>query len=256
MLCALAIGLIVVWRVAVSNSSSQNPPPFVWPGASGLVAAWRSGWSEDQVKGPGNQPASHYKLAKHGDVGRGKRNELLFTNGWVDMAGVDKDLLAACQRTNQFTLEFTLASKVVRTERAEPIVALGSNPRTLDFLLAQDGDRLICQLRTSRTPKNAAPPNIDLSWFGAGFWRHMVISYRPGEFVCYLDGHMMKQLTDIQGDLGTWTAQPLVLAHKGKGKRSWRGEIERIAVFNRFIDEDEAERRFASFRDGLPHESK
>jgi hypothetical protein len=110
----------------------------------------------------------------------------------------------------------------------------------VSFSLAQRGDELVFLLRTSV----AGPPDyqpVALGRIGAGEPTHVVVSYRPGQLVAYLNGERVLESDAVQGDLGSWSERDLLLFGKGHGSDSnWDGTIEGVALYGRFMEAAEA----------------
>ncbi|HUW34181.1 MAG TPA: PKD domain-containing protein [Planctomycetota bacterium] len=82
---------------------------------------------------------------------------------------------------------------------------------------------------------------------------HLMVSYKPGQLVCYLDGKVLSKTHTITGELErqqidvNWTIpcnylQYFSLGHNPHGDRAspWRGRLENVALYARFIEIGEA----------------
>jgi len=88
----------------------------------------------------------------------------------------------------------------------------------------------------------------DLCRITGGRPYHVIVSYRPGLLVGYLDGRTVCRSEAVQGDLGNWTAQHLLFGDEWQDSRDWEGGLGRVAIFSRFIDQAEAQARHAASR--------
>ena len=69
---------------------------------------------------------------------------------------------------------------------------------------------------------------------------HVIVTYRDGRLVCYVDGKKVKQCKCYYGDFRDWDRRHVIFGDEWEGSRAWRGTLEDVAVYNRFIDEEEA----------------
>ncbi|MGB3087865.1 MAG: PKD domain-containing protein [Phycisphaerae bacterium] len=78
---------------------------------------------------------------------------------------------------------------------------------------------------------------------------HLIVSYKPGVLVCYMDGQKVYQTDRVTGELG-WPWGWFVLGGHhwlgGSGNR-WNGTMEGVAMYGRFIDADEAAANFRAY---------
>ena len=75
--------------------------------------------------------------------------------------------------------------------------------------------------------------------------RHVVITYRPGKLICYVNGKLIKESGSIQGDLGNWDPRHVLLfgdEYEG-GHRYWRGTLRDVRIYDRALSADEVKAR-------------
>ena len=77
-----------------------------------------------------------------------------------------------------------------------------------------------------------------------GRWKHVVVTYRDGELVCYRNGREVSRSSAVRGDFSNWSEQHLLLGDEWQGHRHWHGRIERLAIYSRVVSADEVKKRF------------
>jgi len=127
-----------------------------------------------------------------------------------------------------------------------------SNER--NFTLGQDGGNLVLRLRTVRNDKNGTNPQITLTRIVTGEPMHVVVSYRPGELLCCVNGKPVKKTGELRGDFHNWEPMTLILGDEVNGSRDWQGSIDRVAIRSRFLDADEAALQFELTQQSLSAE--
>lgn len=210
------------------------PEPSIresWPAdIRGLVYVWQQGDSEGlELRGK----------AKLDTAGR-----LDVSNGSAIVAGIEQQLLDACRKSGELTIEVLLTtSKSIQNGPAR-IVTFSTDASNRNFTLGQDGKHLILRLRTPETGSNGFPPETRLAPIQVSKPMHIVVSYRPGNLVCSINGEEVLRTSEVRGDLSNWSAHSVVLGDELKDPRDWSGTISRIALRSRFVDSEEAGRLF------------
>jgi hypothetical protein len=77
---------------------------------------------------------------------------------------------------------------------------------------------------------------------------HLVIAYRPKRLVCYVDGRKTLDVDPSPAQMKWHNALGLNL---GGGETFWRGRLEGIAMYSRFVEEAEVARNFAAYSQKL-----
>ena len=92
---------------------------------------------------------------------------------------------------------------------------------------------------------------------------HLIVTYRPGQLVCYLDGRKVHESKTFTGELGNWDPGFLTFGNFEVTERtnwnfiesaSWQGGISAAALYSRFVEEREAKSSFDYFRPGMKKE--
>ena len=156
----------------------------------------------------------------------------------------DQRLLEACRTSNELTVEAVLACDSLEQDGPARIVSFSDGTRSRNFTLGQEGQRLVFRLRTPRTGPNGDKPAVEFGSLEPGVARHVLVSYRPGTLACYVDGKAAALSELVQGDFGNWEPQQLIFGNETTGDRPWRGGLEGVAVFSRFVGPEEARHHY------------
>jgi len=162
--------------------------------------------------------------------------------GWFAAEGADAAVAAACRKTRQFALEMVITPADAKAAAAATILACGPAGDGANFRLLQDGDRLVLELRAAA----GRPEPVTLATLVAGRPQHVLIAYQPGRLAAWRDGEALAPAPQPAGDLGPWTDGPPVFGAEAGGGRPWAGRLEGIAIYNRYIEQEEAKARFAA----------
>lgn len=220
---------------AESIATQQAPAPYEpvvrWPGsASGLVYDWSNGNSRD--------------LERRGKAKIDKEGIMQLSSGACLPKGRNAKLLEACSRSDELSLEVTLMTSQSSQSGPARIVSFSRDANARNFTLGQEGENLVLRLRTERNDQNGTNPQVTLTKIVTGEPMHVVVSYRSGELLCFVNGEQVKKSGELKGDFHNWEPMTLILGDEVNGDRDWQGSIERLAIRNRFIDADEAARQF------------
>ena len=110
---------------------------------------------------------------------------------------------------------------------------------------------LIFRLRTSGTDDNGVENERNLCWLRAGVPQHVIVTYKSGHLLCYLNGEVFIPEMKVNGDFSNWTEQQFLFGDEVGGARDWAGTLEHIAIFNRVIDPKEAEIRYQLYNERM-----
>jgi hypothetical protein len=216
-----------------------------WPGKrEGLVFLWENARAQNRIKDPRKTARRECRVRATGAARYGRFYDMDLAGGAIRAVDADAALLDACRATGCLTVEAAVTA--ADTGRAQPacVVTFSANGRQRNFTLGQHGDRLVFALRTTGTGLNGISPPVTLGRIEAGRMVHVLVSYRPGLLVGYLNGKQVIAGTDIAGDLDNWTQQHLLFGSEATGDCDWAGRLEGIAIFNRFVGADEARGRY------------
>jgi serine/threonine protein kinase len=242
---------VAFWRIVLNpDASSSSVPP--WPGDQhDLVFAWQSAGAGQEDQATGRFFSGVPGLAANLVWDR-KGLARIDETGWLDLRqdgafrlpGAEGPLVEACQRSQAFSLELVLAAADL-WQYAARVATFSSGDKVRNFTLGQQARDYVFQLHTSESGED--DPQCQACRIPDAARQHLIVSFRPGRLVAYLNGKPSSERTDLQGDLSAWHhgELKLLLGNEASGQRPWRGRIERVAAYSRFIDAAEAEQRHA-----------
>lgn len=205
--------------------------PPAWPASrEGLVFLWQTADAANLVSDPELGADRAYTLTATG----GARLDAAFAMlpaGGTFVLGRDEAarLRAAVQATNEISLEAT-----VEAGATDGRIVTWADERAINFWLEQSAGRLYFGLHAGgRGP--GAYPRVELLELPAGRPAHVVVSYRPGRLVAYLDGERAVESAELQTDFYHWRDVPLTF-----GDGDWRGRVDGVAIYDRVIGPEEA----------------
>jgi hypothetical protein len=218
-----------------------------WPGTDvGLVVAWSSKGAS-KVAGLAGNNSGKWSFARRGSAKIAQSGVMELANGALLAPQAEKAILSACKQTGQLGIEAVITSSESRQTGPARIISFSSSGYLRNFTLAQEGEYLVLRLRTPRTGSNGMNPETRLCRISPKRRHHVIVTYRDGELVCYLDGRQKTQSTHVHGDFANWDAKQHFLfgdEWSREGGRDWKGQLERFAIHNRFIGAAEARRRY------------
>ena len=161
---------------------------------------------------------------------------------------LSSSIRTAIKSTNELTLEAMLQpDTAVRPQGRSNIISYSAGQRGQNFTLLARGDRLFIALRLG--PKGRkANSQVELAELPRGRASHLVVSYRPGLLVAYLDGEQVLESEILRDDFFHWRDYPLVFGDEWGGGARWRGALEGIAFYNRFMSAEEARENHLRYR--------
>ncbi len=250
-------------EIAVSGSELLAKAPASWPShRDGLIFLFETNDSPNQVRSITSGMNRSYTVRPRGRAHLNHSGAMMLTGGAFLANDADGEILAACKKTSQLSVEATVTPATDQQTGPARIVTFSTDVNQRDFTLGQVGDRLIVRIRTPQTGPNGVgmtDTGIDVAALATGQANHILVSYKPGRLVCYLNGRLVYESDQIQGDFRDWSAQHLLFGDEYGGKRDWAGTLEGIAIYNRFIEPDEAERHALQYahrrqsRPRIPH---
>ena len=227
------------------RSLSGNFQDNVWPGSrDGLLFQWRDNKDNGQfIDGAGK--SHNVRLSASGGARFGPNGEMQILSGaFVPDGTFNKKIADACRKTNEFAIEVIVNTSRVPQFGPARIVSLSRNPAKRNFTLGQDGDRLVLRLQTSGTNRNGR--DFVLAPIAAGKTYHVIVSYKPGLLVCYVNGKIASQTTIERGTFKAWhgDSYSLIFGNEVGRQRPWEGYLDGVAIYSRFVKADEAAAQF------------
>jgi hypothetical protein len=178
-----------------------------------------------------------------GEARFGAHNEMWLHRGSVRVEGFDEEINRAIKKSDAFSIELVLTSASEKQFGPRRVVAFSVDRSDLNFYLGQNSDRLVFRLRTTETGPRGE--EIELCGIEAGRPYHVVVSYGRGVLTCHVDGKMVKQSPQFEGNLSGWNnAARLLFGDEWRGvHRQWSGLLEGVAVYDRKISDEEIARK-------------
>ena len=150
-----------------------------FPGSrDGLVFLWHS-----TLAGSG-------EIEPRGDARIGEDGQMDLTGGAFLTEGVNDTLLAACQESNQLTLECLITTDNLAQSGPARIISFSNDITHRNFTFGQDGNRFAVRIRTPRTGTNGMGGEFSFGKIEAGKPAHVIVSYFDGNVYCYIDGEL------------------------------------------------------------------
>jgi len=217
----------------------------------------------------------HVELQPCGNVGFDRDGALLCAGGWfANVLSRYYTVWWAVAQAKELTLEATIRPADLKQGlpgMPASFLAFHYQPRRRSetepqsaISLKQEGATLRVFFRTKSTApaekgKPAPPPDdhdVALGELPDSGPHHVMVSYKPGNLVCYLDGKVLSQTTTITGELYDKPALdptstiPCNITHyfsvghdpKWREAAPWRGLLQNLAIYSRFITAQEAAR--------------
>ena len=124
-------------------------------------------------------------------------------------------------------------------------MAFSSDEKNRNFTLGQERENLILRLRTPTTGKEALSPQVTLCTLGMNIKTHIIITYMDGNLFIYKNGKLESYMQDIRGDFSPWESKAqFIIGDELTGDCAWRGTMYNIAIYSRFITEQEAQFKY------------
>ena len=230
--------------------------PAAWPAnRSGLVLLWESGNASNLLVDEGRQVEEAVVLQAHGQA-RLDHDWALTPAGGYFTASKDlaNRLRWSCQATNELTIEALIEPQAEPRGRG---VILGMANGGRNFVLSQQGSSLLMSIRVKSRGPDAAP-EVELMQLPSGRKSHVAITYAAGRLTGFLNGEEIYTTDEVQGGFFHWRSLPLTIGADVRGRSTWRGSLEALAIYNRVLAPEEIrdnaahhERRLAG-REAVP----
>ena len=232
---------------AVAAKSGTTQPAGGAVGDGGPIVEWRAGMGRSAA-GPAE---AALELRPRGSAQTRTDGALAVTGGAFLIDGANGPLLSQCRASGELTLEVGLRADTLRQGGPARIVSFSADPYRRNFTLGQQDDRLLLRLRTPQTGENGMKPETTLCKVREAAEHHVVVTYRDGELVCYLDGQVAMRSGAVRGRFDNWEPMHLLLGDEYEGSRDWQGSFTRLAILGRAIGPEEAKQRFEDARKGV-----
>ncbi|HYG74960.1 MAG TPA: LamG-like jellyroll fold domain-containing protein [Planctomycetota bacterium] len=150
-------------------------------------------------------------------------------------------VIQAIKESGEFTFELLLNSESLAMPGERTIAVLG-NSSERNLALIQQAGRLHVVYRTDQNKGNELSRD-SLGALPSEGPVHVLIRFRAGRFDCLINGNRVEAGALSNAKLTNWSVVPLSIGD-GSGARAWQGRICRIALYSRFLSDDEARAQF------------
>tara|TARA_R110002096_G_scaffold67332_8_gene163348 strand:+ start:3608 stop:4822 length:1215 start_codon:yes stop_codon:yes gene_type:complete len=234
-------------RVSAGSSKaggSREPKSWEqrdWPvdRESSLVFAWKCGMDEEAEIG--GLSRNKVRLMARNEAVFDDEGRMRLVDGSFLARRASRPLTSAIGRAGEMTLETVFTSFDLDQSGPARIITFSTDGDLRNFTLGQSRNSLILRLRTVETGLNGSRPEIKLCPIEANVSHYVLVTYRPGELVTYLDGEEVLRTQDVEGDFSNWDVQQeLVFGDEYLEGRNWNGMIEGIAISSQFTESDAA----------------
>ncbi|QDU47898.1 LamG-like jellyroll fold domain-containing protein [Gimesia panareensis] len=236
--------VVATGEIGVAGPKTLLKAPESWPSnRRGLLFLFETNGRPNQVQSITSGMNRSYTVRPRGRAHLNHNGAMVLTGGAFLANDVDGEILEECRRTNQLSVEATIIPSSAKQRGPARIVTFSTDISQRDFTLGQQGDQLIVRIRTPQTGANGVgdtETGMPVATLTPGQVNHVIVSYKPGRLVCYLNGKQTFETDQIQGDFRDWSAQHLLFGDEYGGQRDWSGTLEGVAIYNRFIEPEEA----------------
>ncbi len=217
-----------------------------WPGTRDRLAlAWDRRSANGQVI-TGFEDLPELILKARENAAIGDDGSLLLRGGAFLLSSAEKPLAENSRRSSQLSIEALITSHRSNQTGPARILSFSSDGYSRNFTIGQEGNQLLLRLRTTRTGNNGMKPETRLGQIPVNRKLHLVVSYRPGQLECWINGRKTVSTNRVQGDFSNWDVRHHLLVGDewdGGTVRKWHGRIERFAIYTRAMSADEVSHR-------------
>ncbi len=114
------------------------------------------------------------------------------------------------------------------------IVALADGPQARNFVLRQEGAKVVLVLRTSDSGK--AGLAVPIATLTSPAPRHLLLSFSPGRLSAFVDGAATAETTPpiaLPGDFFHWRPRSFTFGAEARSPERWHGTLAEIRIWNR-----------------------
>ncbi|HUW30801.1 MAG TPA: hypothetical protein VM223_04255, partial [Planctomycetota bacterium] len=165
--------------------------------------------------------------------------------------GSPERIFEGIKKTHQFSFEIVVASADLAQTKGNDdkpiaIVDWGYGWRNGIFWLFQEKNLLLVGL--SKQWGDLKPEVFEMATLPDTKPHHVIVSVAAKRLAFYLDGKKVKEIDPSPASFIEVGAPAILFAahHPDPHKNIWRGQFEHVAMYNRFIEEDEAAKNAAA----------
>ncbi len=205
----------------------------------GLIFQWVSSRSKNEVQLEGSDSKETCAGELRGGGAFGRHFDLDLREGWFEVTSSTDAWHERLTQTGEMTLAAVITPSALNQEGPARIISYSSGSAVRNFTLGQEGEQLIFRLRTSDTDLNGVRREVAFGQLEAGVPVVLVLRYQDGKLVASLNGEEAFRTNGVTGDFSNWTRQHLLFGDEWGGDRNWRGNLEDVLIYSRFLADEE-----------------
>lgn len=241
---------------AVATPAALSVEPLTWPiDHRDAVVVLETADTQALVRAGGPEKFEMLDLRPRGQARLDHNFAFVLAGGAYGLHNASAAVLDDCQTSGELTIEATITPDHNKQTGPARIIACSTKPDEYNFALCQQDNQLLFRLRTSDAMSGEIG-DIELCRLSAGQPQHVVVTYQPGELVCYLNGRRVYHDGKLQGDFDDWQRWPINLGDEHRGGHDWAGTLQGLAIYDRALGEDEVRRNAEQYRSQLDRRHK
>lgn len=211
-----------------------------WPvNPEGLALVWETGNGQSRLISP-EDVGGPLSVDPRGRARYTVHQVMRLDGGFFIAPDAADPLLKHFKGGEELTLEVMAHSRLPDQRGPARILSFSSGIASRNFTLGQEEGEYVVRLRTPSTGENAHKPQITLGPVDVSRPQHLLVTYRPGELVAYIDGEETVRTDAVKGGFENWAPQALLFGAEADGTRDWAGTMEGVAIYRRFMGAEEA----------------
>lgn len=231
----------VVTRQSVATHAAT------WPvNRADLVFLFQTEVTPNLAVDPITKAPQRSRIVPRGEARFSSGGAMRLSGGMFVAPDADKGIVTSCRRSGEFSLQATILPDQLEQSGPARIVSLSSSEQSYNLMIGQRNDRLVARLRT--TTKDEVPREFDLTGLTTGEPTVVLLTFRPGRLLCYVNGEKCIDRRDIDGNISNWVGQQLAFGNELDAGHPWFGTIEGVAIFSRYMEADEARSNAEEYR--------
>lgn len=218
-----------------------------WPSnPNGLVFCWETGNKLNEIQDSEGKRRT-CKL-KERERARYDNEFRMCLDGGSYLAEDSKYLLPALRTASAISIEVTVSPADLDRDIFQRLVTYSSGNDDRNFTLALLKNEIVARIRTPLTGNNGEP-EAALAKLDDTNPIHLIVSYKPGLLRIYINGREKYSTDAIKGGFENWADQQLVFGDELTSSRAFHGKLEGVAIYNRFIEAEEAGLNYQRYGD-------
>jgi len=218
------------------KSATVSLPATQWPASDGgLVFVWEG--FKGRTKLPNGTPCT---VKPEGLAYWDEHGVMKFRGGWFDAPDAGELVSSECRKSHEFSLEFVVTPQQ-QPGSAEPqrIFTIANTATDQNVTLNQNGTNLELWMRTPGEKSSTEGVATQVARVENNRPLHVLLTYGKDRLTVYLDGSQSWVRSRLQGDFSNWEDMHMRFGATADGTQPWRGLIERVAIYNRTLDDAE-----------------